>query len=88
MSITLLDPKFIKKIVLEEIVDFFMVLFEKIVMFRQNTMDKKFNSYIAITVFSFLPSLMQFYEQSPSNVETKPKSFTLFVFNWFLHALS
>ena len=41
-----------KNIVFEEKVDFFIVLFELFVMLRKNTVHKKFNSFIATTLFS------------------------------------
>lgn len=41
-----------KNIVFEEKVDFFIVLFELFVMLRKNTVHKKFNNFIATTLFS------------------------------------
>ena len=41
-----------KNIVFEEKVDFFIVLFELFVMLRKNTVHKKFNNFIAATLFS------------------------------------
>ena len=46
------DPLSMKNIVFEEKVDFFIVLFELSVMLRKNTVHKKFNSFIATTLFS------------------------------------